>query len=174
MLRAHRDRGPHRWGAPPTPPDVRITYPASRLVRSGKCPEALPKPGVPVPDARSSCDPTDQGSEVQVRTGLYHLAALSDPPTFQAFDGPAHGGIFPTDFSSTMPSADCPSAISFPCGPLTASCDALFVFPFPRAHGAPRRRRTMPRPWSAGWPPLRLLTHRAWGSPGVLPTAFDA
>ncbi len=39
------------------------------------------------------------------------MAVQSEPPTFPAFNGPASvRGIFPTDFSSTMPSADCPSA----------------------------------------------------------------
>ncbi len=34
------------------------------------------------------------------------------PCTFPAFDGPARCGIFPTDFSSTPPSADYPLAIA--------------------------------------------------------------
>ena len=41
----------------------------------------------------------------------YLLADFSAPLTFQAFDGPAQCGIFPTDFSSTMPSADSLTAI---------------------------------------------------------------
>ena len=64
------------------------------------------------------------------------------PLTFPAFDGPASTrGIFPTDFSSTMPSADCPSAIGVPCGSLTASCDAHVCFP------------ASPGSWCAASPP---------------------
>ena len=42
----------------------------------------------------------------------FHLPSPFGVGTVQAFDGPARCGIFPTDFSSTMPSADCPSAIA--------------------------------------------------------------
>ena len=66
------------------------------------------------------------------------LAVHSRPPTFPAFDGHTQCMLFPTDFSSTMPSADCPSAMGSPCGSLTAECCDSFVFPHSRAHAEVR------------------------------------
>jgi hypothetical protein len=72
------------------------------MVKSEERPEALFKPDVGAV-YRSGL----KGQKVACSTCHYLLAVHTEPPSFPAFDGPAHYGIFPTDFSSTMPSADC-------------------------------------------------------------------
>ena len=64
----------------------------------------------------------------------YLLAGHSAPLTFPAFDGLTRYELFPTDFSSTMPSADCPLALAN----LTARLlrvSVIFVSSHSRTHG---------------------------------------
>ena len=72
------------------------------MVKSEERPEAPFKPGV-----GTLCRSDHKDQKVACSTSHYLLAVHSEPPSFLAFDGPAYYGIFPTDFSSHMPSADC-------------------------------------------------------------------
>jgi hypothetical protein len=47
------------------------------------------------------------GQKIAVSTFHYHLAVHLEPLPFRPSTVPTYAGIFPTDFSSTMPSADC-------------------------------------------------------------------
>ena len=117
------------------------------------------------------------GPEVH-NTGGFPPLPFDDPVgprTFPAFDGPAQCGIFPTDFSSTAPSADCLLAIAdIAADPLSGS--ALFSV-FLDMHRDSRRdvakittRRGIGKPLSSR---AAFVPDRAVGSPGVLPAAFD-
>ena len=157
-------------GGPPTPPSVRIAYSASRLVKSGERPEALSEPGV-LARCRSALPMS--GTEDRLHylplpfggpVGAAHLSGFRRTR-------PCVAAFFPTDFSSTVPSADCPSAIAAVAGdPLRG----VVFFCVPLAGLVMRLRQ----PLHAEALVSRcasfsgLSSRRAWGSPGVFPGCF--
>ena len=93
-----------------------------------------------------------------------HLPSPLGVGTVPAFDGPAQCGIFPTDFSSTTPSADCPSALAnLAARPLRVA--EWFVSPLMRARAsspADAARRGIGQP-------VCLISGLYLAEPGALP-----
>ena len=93
-----------------------------------------------------------------------HLPSPFGVGTVPAFDGPARCGVFPTDFSSTMPSADCPSALAnLAARPLRVA--ESFVSPLTRAHASPSAGVTR----RGVGQPVCLISGLLPAEPGALP-----
>jgi hypothetical protein len=108
----NRDREGPRGLPPPTPPDVRVTYPAVRWLASG-C--AIPLTGASspgVPAARSSQGPT-------MARPLAGRRLAAPPQATTRF----HRSGLPTVAGGTMPSADCCRAVREACAALGPSQD---------------------------------------------------
>jgi hypothetical protein len=168
----HRDRtAPCRAALP-----HHRTY-GSRIRRFGwsgqtKRPVAFAQSGFRVHYRRNGHRPSGQDRpEIAHPTHHSHLPSPFGVGTVPAFDGSDQRRNSSSDFSSTMPFADCPWAIaSLTARPLrVATCVCVPVAGFvphpPQARHAEAlvsRSRLLLRPYS----------RRTWGSPGVLPDCF--
>ncbi len=118
----------------------------------------------------------DRANAVILRVkATFGLAVHLEPLPFRPSTVPTYAGIFPTDFSSTMPSADCLWALGdIAAAPLQAA--VFFVSPaearFVGRSRRPAHAKDVVQPVSSIIRPRFLA--EPLGSPGVLQAAFNA